>query len=144
MKAEGLKSADWQLSADEFGTLVQGVDDIMQCVRIILETAKRSDPLRPEFGTNIYKYIDQPGTLVAPKIVQEIVDGITTWEPRVTLKSVSYTLQGEHVIYNISFTIGVSSEEVLYLQKVRFTNNQDDSGPGGIGYWIIGFNFAVS
>lgn len=144
MKIEGLKSADWSLSMDEFGTVVQGIDDIMQCVRIILETMKRSDPLRPEFGTNIYKLIDSPVTIAAPQIVQEIVDGITTWEPRVILKSVSYSYVGEWVVFNVAFVINVNSEEVLYLPKIRFTTNPDDGGPGGIGYWIIGTNFVVS
>jgi hypothetical protein len=40
---------------------VEGIEDIRQSIRIILETPQGSDPLRPEFGSNIYQYIRDTG-----------------------------------------------------------------------------------
>lgn len=119
--APGLKSQDWTMDLDEFGTIVQGLDDIRQCVMVILRTIRGSDPLRPEFGTNIYKLIDQPINVAAPQIVAEIIDGITTWEPRVELKSVKYKIEEGHLTFDIQLIVNVATGEVLTLQKVRFS-----------------------
>lgn len=119
--APTLKSKDWTMDIEESGTLVQGLDDIRQCVMIIMRTAKGSDPLRPEFGTNIYKLVDAPISVAAPQITAEIIDGITTWEPRVVLKSVKYKIEDSHLIFNIELIVNVATGEVLTLSKVRFT-----------------------
>ena len=51
---------DWQLKLNSIGEVAQGVDDINQCIAIILLTKKGSVPHRPTFGSDIYKYIDYP------------------------------------------------------------------------------------
>ena len=42
------------------GRVVMGVDDVDQCIAIILTTPKGTDVLRPTFGTDLWKYIDAP------------------------------------------------------------------------------------
>lgn len=51
---------NWQVSMDDPAAIVEGVDDIVQSINIILTTIPGSDPLRPEFGSNVYQYLDKP------------------------------------------------------------------------------------
>ena len=49
---------DWQYKLNTIGSVAEGVDDINQCIAIILTTRKGSVPLRPTFGSEIYKYVE--------------------------------------------------------------------------------------
>src|ERR1700733_1365464 len=89
-----ITSADWSLELDApgepgsgIGNVVQGVNDVNQCIQIILTTPKGSDPLRPTFGADVWRYIDVPINTATPAIVREVTEAITLWEPRVTLVS---------------------------------------------------------
>jgi phage baseplate assembly protein W len=96
-----ISSADWSLMLDStaaadglasgIGNVVQGVDDVDQCIAIILTTPLVSDVLRPTFGADLWQYIDQPINRAIPAIVQEVTAAITKWEPRVQLISVVAT-----------------------------------------------------
>jgi phage baseplate assembly protein W len=97
-------SPDWQLSNSTPNELVQGVDDITQCIDNILRTQPGTDPLRPTFGCRYIDHIDKPVTVAAPLIVNEIIDAITTWEKRVKIQVVNYRIEAENVIYEISWT----------------------------------------
>lgn len=90
-----IRSADWSLKLDTpgqpgsgLGQVVQGVDDVDQCIAIILTTPKGSDALRPTFGTDLWRYIDAPVSEAGPAIVREVTTSITQWEPRVKVLSV--------------------------------------------------------
>jgi hypothetical protein len=91
-----IKSADWSLMLDSegqpgsgIGGVVMGVDDVDQCIAIILTTPKGSDVLRPTFGTDLWKYIDAPISEAGPAVVREVTQSITQWELRVKVLSVS-------------------------------------------------------
>lgn len=84
-----ISSADWSLKLGAIGEVVQGLDDVEQCLGIIVTTPKGSDPLRPTFGADLWRYIDFPISAALPAIVRELTAAITTWEPRVTLVSVT-------------------------------------------------------
>jgi len=84
-----ITSADWSLKLGTIGAVVEGIDDIDQCIAIILTTPPGSDPLRPTFGADLWSYIDNPISVAIPSIVREVSAAITMWEPRVTLQSVS-------------------------------------------------------
>ena len=60
--------------------IVEGVDDIVQSINIILTTIPGSDPLRPEFGSNVYQYLDKPLPSVMGKIIYEATTAIGRWE----------------------------------------------------------------
>jgi phage baseplate assembly protein W len=99
-----ITSADWslmldmssttQMSGTGIGNVVQGVADINQCIAIILATPKGSDPLRPTFASDLWRWIDAPITVARPNLVREIVEAITRWEPRVRVLSVVINLVG--------------------------------------------------
>lgn len=83
-----ITSSDWSLSASESGQVVQGMDDIRQCIRVILFTRPGEDPLRPLFGCDAYKYIDEPITRRA-ELVKSILDAVALWEPRVEVTKIT-------------------------------------------------------
>src|SRR5258708_35137471 len=84
-----ITSADWSLQLGTIGGVVQGIADVEQCLGIIVTTPRGSDPLRPTFGADIWRYIDSPISLALPAIVSELTSAITIWEPRVNLISVT-------------------------------------------------------
>jgi len=91
-----ITSADWSLALDQpgdpgsgIGNVVQGVADVNQCIKIILTTPKGSDPLRPTFGADLWKFLDTPINAAIAAIVTEVTTAITQWEPRVKLTSVT-------------------------------------------------------
>jgi phage baseplate assembly protein W len=81
-------SADWSLRLGEIGAVVQGLSDVDQCIAIILTTPRGSDPLRPTFGADLWRYIDNPISVATPSIVREVSAAIAMWEPRVTIQSI--------------------------------------------------------
>lgn len=85
-------TAHWQ-PALEGGGFVEGIEDIRQCIRIILETPLGSDPLRPDFGSNLHLYLDYPIDRARPHIVRETVEAIRKWETRCTVKRVSVSIE---------------------------------------------------
>jgi hypothetical protein len=98
MTLAGITSADWSLALDQqgapgsgIGSVVQGVADVNQCIQIILTTPKGSDPLRPTFGADVWRYIDSPMNSAIPAIVRDVTEAIVRWEPRVTVVSISVT-----------------------------------------------------
>lgn len=84
-----IQSADWQLSVEGVGMVVQGLDDIRQCVNLILLTRKGSDPLRPEFGCDMYLYIDKPINTALPLMKKAMLEAIRQWEPRIDVLGIT-------------------------------------------------------
>ncbi len=82
-------SADWSLKLTAIGSVVQGLEDIDQCIAIILTTPRGSDPLRPTFGADLWQFIDSPISAAVPAVVREVGAAIAMWEPRVNVQSIS-------------------------------------------------------
>jgi hypothetical protein len=87
----------WQPALGRDG-FVEGIDDIRQAIAIILRTPQGSDPLRPDFGSRVWMYIDYPIDRARPHIVRETVEAIRRWEPRVKVTRVVVDLDGEAAI----------------------------------------------
>jgi phage baseplate assembly protein W len=101
-----VKSTDWQMSANAFGEIVQGVNDVNQCLNFILTTQKFSDPLRPEFGVDLLSWIDKPLNDMAPGLVVEIIEQIGLYEQRINLSKVNYQFpvdQPGKVIFSLTW-----------------------------------------
>jgi phage baseplate assembly protein W len=84
-----IRSADWSLALGAIGEVVQGIADVEQCLGIIVTTPRGTDPLRPTFGADIWRYIDFPLDRALSAIVSELTSAIALWEPRVNLVSVT-------------------------------------------------------
>jgi Bacteriophage baseplate protein W len=98
------------------GNVVQGLSDVNQCIRIILTTPKGSDPLRPTFGADVWRYIDAPINAAIPAIVREVTEAVTRWEPRVTVISIiatpvlgGDTQGGEHLNIAVTWRLKLSA-----------------------------------
>lgn len=84
-----IQASDWQLSVEGVGMVVQGLDDIRQCVNLILLTRKGGDPLRPEFGCDMYLYIDKPINTALPLMKKAMLEAIRQWEPRIDVLGIT-------------------------------------------------------
>lgn len=101
-----IKSQTWGISLAGYGTIVEGLASVKQCLRIILTTRKRTDPLRPEFGSNIFNFIDSPLDIAIPNIKKEIIEAIGIWESRVKVTYISHAiLSPGKPLFKIGFTL---------------------------------------
>lgn len=100
---------DWQYKLNEIGSVSEGVDDINQCIALILSTRKGTVPHRPTFGSNIYKYIDYPVNEASPNIIRETIDAITQWETRIKLTSVTANILNSQIKINVEWTLKESN-----------------------------------
>ena len=107
MAVLGVTNNEWGLSLSEQGELVQGIDDIMQCIRIICTTPRGSDPLRPLFACDVYQYLDKPINLVVGNIFREIKEALEMWEPRIENVNLSKTISddGAQLTVKIEFSV---------------------------------------
>lgn len=99
-----IQSSDWQLSLETPGAVVQGLQDITQCIQIILSTQKGSDPLRSEFGTEILRFLDKPINTAIPNLMREMIDAVNQWEPRAKIKKITPQFDKE-TSEKIKFTV---------------------------------------
>jgi len=63
-------------------------EEIMQNVRTIITTMKKSIPMFREFGMD--KILDQPINIVQARITSQVADAIKRYEPRAKLISIDY------------------------------------------------------
>jgi len=100
-----IKYADWQPKLNYIGEISEGIDDINQCIAIILMTPKGSVPHRPDFGSDIYKYIDYPVNEAIPNIIRETIDTIKKWEERIDINNVTASIIQEQVKIEIEWQL---------------------------------------
>lgn len=115
---QNIKSRDWQLSTAGVGVLAEGLQDIRQCLDIILRTTKGTDPLRPEFGSDIYQYIDKPHNIAIPNIKKAIIEAASIWEKRIEIDTVAHKLESESQI-DFFITYGLVDAELTDMLKLR-------------------------
>lgn len=105
----------WQpaLAADG---VVTGLADIHQAIRTILQTRKGTVPHRPEFGSNLHRYLDWPQDRVKPYLVREVRAAIhhpTEGEPRAEVIAVDVHHEIGHVRLMVSWCpVGSSAQEL--------------------------------
>lgn len=138
---EDIKSTAWQMSIKNPGGVTQGLNDVRQCVQIILTTTQGSDPLRPLFGSNIYQHIDKPVTIAAPLICAEILDCIGKWEQRITIQRLVYDIIGHRIEFFLFAELVDSNEstELLFYIDKQQPEQTDDTGA-----FSNGFSFGFS
>jgi phage baseplate assembly protein W len=117
MKLTDLTESNWTWSLKTPGVMVQGVDEISQCVVIIVTTLKGSDPLRPEFGSDLPLYVDQPSNNVA-KMINSISEALAIWETRIDVTKISFKIDVGSVDFEISWqekTSGITATTNIKL-----------------------------
>ena len=111
-KLNEITYVDWQYKLNNIGGVVEGAEDINQCIAIILQTRKGSVPLRPTFGSDIYKYVDYPVNEAKPNIIRETIDAIQMWETRVNVEKVTVEIQETNIIVKIQWSLKESPKTV--------------------------------
>lgn len=116
MKTVLIPSTHWQLApATESEPVVQGIDDIHQCIANILATQKGTDILRPEFGSDHFNFIDYPEDVAIPHVVREITQALQKWETRIEIDEVLVEGQAPH----FTFTVMWQLTDDVYLDIYR-------------------------
>lgn len=67
---------------------LKDLDEIVQNVKVIINTRKGSVPLDRDFGVD-WAVVDKPNTMSLQKLKQEIIKAIRKYEPRVKVKSIT-------------------------------------------------------
>ena len=106
MELKDIKARDWSISLEGIGTVVENIDDVAQGIRIILLTRKGELALDPLFGCDIYQFVDKPISEARPGIVQAVFDGVSRYEKRVKIESVTVNQDSDSsLIVQMRFTI---------------------------------------
>jgi phage baseplate assembly protein W len=104
-----VNSLYFQPSLTNYGEIVQGIDDIHQCIYIILTTEKGEDPTRPDFGCSALSRLDLPINTAIPMIKADILDSLELYETRIKVVKVEHSLdalQLGKVKIRITWTLG--------------------------------------
>lgn len=114
-----IRSVDWSRKVGQLGAIVEQLDDIAQCIRVLLGTPKGAVEHRPLFGCDAWRYLDHPVTEALPHIVRECTDAIAQWESRATVTGITTSYDAEHVYLSIRWiaTLGSAGQttEVSYV-----------------------------
>jgi phage baseplate assembly protein W len=98
---DDIKNSVWGLGKQGYGYIVQGTSCIRQRIDIAITTSQGSDPLRPLFGTTIYKQYDTPINIAIPTIKNEIATAIKKWVTDVTVKKITCKVDVSHLTFNV-------------------------------------------
>lgn len=118
MNTNTILSTHWQLAPTE-KQAVQGIDDIHQCITNILNTLKGTDVLRPEFGSDHFRYIDYPEDIALPNMVREITLALQRWENRIEVESVQISGQAPHFELTIYWALVDEVYREIYVTEVQ-------------------------
>lgn len=117
MNTTTLQHTHWQIAP--VGTeMVQGEDDLHQCIKNILSTRKGSDVLRPEFGSDHFDCIDQPFDIAVPNMVREIFMAIERWEKRVIVQQVLIEGVAPHFTFRILWCVAEDVTRQIYATEI--------------------------
>ena len=95
---------DQSINQAELSQYVQGFEDIKQCWQNILFTVPGAIPLLPEFGCDLFRYIDKPITESFGKVRNIIIAALERWEPRAKIDKVTRIIDGSNLLVNIEGT----------------------------------------
>lgn len=112
-----IENNTWSISTIGYGVIVEGLAVIRQRIDLVLRTTKRSDPLRPEFGSRVYQYIDTPLNVAIPNMKAEIMYALEMWVPEIKITNVSHRFIDES---NPVFLITYRLLDNSLIDKVTF------------------------
>lgn len=107
---------NWQIDINNSAAIVEGVNDIIQCIYIILTTIPGSDPLRPDFGSNVYKFIDKSANEVQGQLIYAAKEAIKKWEKRINVTKCTLITEGIGIM-----AIQIEGDVVATAEQTAFT-----------------------
>lgn len=90
-----IESTQWSTSIANFGDVVTDIEDVKQCLFILICTRKGTAPFWPDFGCGAFDWIGQPMTEAIPKIIRDIRIAIETYETRAIIQTISHQIKGD-------------------------------------------------
>lgn len=135
-----IPSKDWSHRLGSFGDVVEGPEDVAQCVVIILTTPRGSSPYRPLFGCDAWRHLDKPLAIARPRVVQEVLEAIELWETRAKVRQVQVLSEvGEG---RSGLRLRLTLEAFGHLLRLEVPlQAEDDPGAGYVkaGYVNLGY-----
>lgn len=132
-----IKSVDWQFSTLGVGAVTQGIQDVRQCIDTILRTTPGTDPLRPQFGSNVYQYADKPVTIAVPGVIKAVIDALDLWEVRVVIQSISHYLDTTEGKSQLKFAITYRLVDDDLIDSIIYTLGGAATAAEGSGVIIL-------
>lgn len=84
-------SKDFQMRLyGKSGEVVVDDDDVSQCLAVIVMTRPGEVPHEPEFGCDLWEYVDRPVNEVQLFVSTAVINAVRRWEPRVEVLGVAY------------------------------------------------------
>lgn len=117
-----ITSADWSPRVSAIGEVVESLADIRQAIDILLKTPKGSDPHRPEFGCDAWRYLDKPVTVAVPNVIRECTDSIERWEPRAKLTRITWSVNGSTLDLSLEWSATVGGQSVTQQVSYGFVD----------------------
>lgn len=77
------------------GDVVVDDDDVSQCLAVIVMTRPGEVPHEPEFGCDLWEYVDRPVNEVQLFVSTAVINAVRRWEPRVEVFGVAYEYSAE-------------------------------------------------
>ena len=111
VRVDEITSSDWSIKVGDPGSVVEGIEDVDQCIGIILTTPKGADPLRPLFGCDAWKWLDAPVQVAIPNIVREAIAALEMWEPRIALVKVAPQVVESQITLAIEWKLVADNSE---------------------------------
>jgi len=113
--------ANWQPKAGALGEAVFGHLDVEQSVEAIILTEKSTVPLEPEKCVRLMPWVDAPERVAIPNFAREIWDGVSTYEPRVVLTSISVAWVSYcHWLFRVSLHLAGDVEKRIRTVEVPY------------------------
>jgi phage baseplate assembly protein W len=101
-----INSPVWGISKYGYGVIVEGIAAIRQRMDIAIRTTKGTDPLRPQFGSNVYRYVDYPINTAIPNIKRELLDCLDIWVKDVKVIAIKHSLKSPgNPVFEIFYTL---------------------------------------
>lgn len=116
MIASNIQSRNWQPSLYVDGDVALGIDDIRQCIDIILRTRKGDDPLRPHFGCDLWEWIDRPINTAIPNMKKAILESLSEFEKRIRILNIKEKVEKSRVFFNIAFKVGEEETDAFIIE----------------------------
>jgi phage baseplate assembly protein W len=122
---QSIVSNVWGISTVGYGVIAEGIALLRQRIAMVLTTSKGSDPLRPEFGSNIFRYVGAPVNVAIPNIRKEIVQSLAMWMPEIKVNYVRVTSNFDH---NPLFQIGYNVIDDELSDTISYSPTSGVSG----------------
>ena len=96
IELQNILSSDFQMRLyGASGDVVIDDDDVSQCLAVIVMTRPGEVPHEPEFGCDLWEYVDRPVNEVQLFVSTAVINAVRRWEPRVEVLGVAYEYSAE-------------------------------------------------